>query len=71
MGLLKVLDIVCGENHSMTLVEMTMDGCVDRSLFVWGANDKRQLGIDEDFDDIKVPHQLEPCPFKKDGLNPK
>ncbi len=40
----------------MTLVEMTLEGDSDKRVFVWGANDRRQLGIDEDLEDIKVPH---------------
>lgn len=69
LGLLKVLQVSCGENHSIAIVEMIED--VKKCLFVWGGNEKRQLGIDEEIDAIRVPHQLDPCQFKKDGLVPK
>lgn len=42
-----------------------------KCVFVWGANDRRQLGIDEDVEEIRVPHFLDPCPFAKNGHIPK
>ena len=45
-------------------------GDTQRRVFVWGANERRQLGIDEDIEEIRVPHLLEPCPFEKDELTP-
>jgi len=69
LGLLKVIQVSCGENHSIAIVEMTEDS--KKCLFAWGGNEKRQLGIDEEIDAIRVPHQLDPCQFQKDGLKPK
>ncbi len=57
MGLLKVIDASCGENHSMVLAStMGTDNQLESRVFVWGANDRRQLGIDKDSEDIRVPH---------------
>lgn len=53
----------------MCLVEMIENST--KQVFVWGGNEKRQLGIDEEIDAIRVPHLLNPCPFEKDGLIPK
>jgi alpha-tubulin suppressor-like RCC1 family protein len=41
MELLKVLQVNCGENHALTLVQMTQDDCDSKRVFVWGANDRR------------------------------
>ena len=71
MGLLKVIDASCGENHSLALVSMMNEyNQLEKSVFVWGANDRRQLGVNEETDEIRIPQKLEPCPFKKDKLVP-
>ena len=54
LNMLQVRQVSCGENHSLAIVEMLDD--YRKLVFVWGSNDKRQLGIDEDFDEVKVPH---------------
>jgi alpha-tubulin suppressor-like RCC1 family protein len=41
---MKVLQVSCGENHSLALVEMSSSE--ERKIFVWGNNDKMQLGMD-------------------------
>jgi hypothetical protein len=42
MGLLKVIDASCGENHSMVLAStMGTDNQLESRVFVWGANDRR------------------------------
>lgn len=57
MGLLKVIDASCGENHSMVLVSMmNSENQLEKNVFVFGANEKRQLGIDEDTDEVRMPH---------------
>lgn len=56
MGLLTVLQVKAGENHALTLVQMTTEECDRKCVFVWGANDRRQLGIDEDVEEIRMPH---------------
>lgn len=58
MGLMSIRQITCGENHTLALVDMVVvdeskDGGSDEpmfttKLFVWGANDKRQLGMSTD-----------------------
>jgi alpha-tubulin suppressor-like RCC1 family protein len=40
---MRVVQVSCGENHTLALVE-TSPG--ERRLFVWGNNDKLQLGLD-------------------------
>ena len=56
MGLLKVVDASCGENHSMILATMMgADNHLESKVFVWGANDRKQLGLDKDSEDIRVP----------------
>ncbi len=56
MGLLKVVDASCGENHSMILATMMgADNHLESKIFVWGANDRKQLGLDKDSEDIRVP----------------
>lgn len=41
MELLKVLEVKVGENHALTLVQMTTEECDRKCVFVWGANDRR------------------------------
>lgn len=65
---MKVLKISCGENHTLALIEMPSEegeNVKSTKLFVWGSNDKWQLGMDnyedhsEDFQaakEIPVPH---------------
>jgi alpha-tubulin suppressor-like RCC1 family protein len=45
---MKVVQVSCGENHTLALVEMSheVEKNVSRKLFVWGNNDKWQLGMD-------------------------
>ncbi len=44
---MKVIQVSCGENHTLALVQMSQDSeTVTRKLFVWGNNDKWQLGMD-------------------------
>lgn len=51
MGIMTIKQIACGENHTMALVDMVSveEECeepeVSTKLFVWGLNDKRQLGM--------------------------
>lgn len=40
---MKVVQVSCGENHTLALVET---GPNERKLFVWGNNDKLQLGLE-------------------------
>lgn len=51
---MRVLSVSCGENHTLALVEMppTEDQSrKERRLFVWGNNDKLQLGLDNGLGD--------------------
>ena len=57
MGLLKVVDASCGENHTMILATMMgSDNQLESKVFVWGADERRQLGLETDSEDIRVPH---------------
>ena len=62
MGIMNIQQVSCGENHTLALVEMVTKieeddeedkdegevGTMMSKLFVWGNNDKRQLGISLD-----------------------
>jgi Regulator of chromosome condensation (RCC1) repeat len=57
MGIMSVRQVVCGENHTLALVDMVVVDDdqkesevpnITTKLFVWGANDKRQLGMTTD-----------------------
>ena len=62
LGIMNIQQVSCGENHTLALVEMVTkieeedDGEKDEGevgtmmskLFVWGNNDKRQLGMSQD-----------------------
>lgn len=42
LGLLEVKQVACGENFSMSIVEMKQpDDSTERSVLVWGSNDKK------------------------------
>jgi len=42
MGLLKVVDASCGENHSMMIATiMGADNHLESKVFMWGANDRK------------------------------
>lgn len=45
---MKVQQISCGENHTLALIQMPLPSGegVQNKLFVWGNNDKLQLGMD-------------------------
>lgn len=53
---MRVLQVSCGENHSLALIEMSTSTDDDNQstkqtkLFVWGNNDKWQLGMDNSED---------------------
>ena len=74
---MRVISVSCGENHTLALVDMGLEG-ESRKLFVWGSNDKWQLGMENRGDtgggeegqgeeggvkEVGVPHQLDPDPF--------
>lgn len=71
---MKVIAVSCGENHTLAMIEIPQeDGTKANKLFVWGNNDKLQLGMEnhetheEDTmsaKEINVPHQLDPDPFQ-------
>lgn len=53
MGLMSIRQVACGENHTLALVDMVVveedqikeDPVITTKMFVWGSNDKRQLGM--------------------------
>ena len=73
---MRVREVACGENHTLALIEMAQDATQQKTtkLWVWGNNDKYQLGMDNQDSsedppvsakEIQVPHQLDPDPFSQ------
>lgn len=58
---MKVCEIICGDNHTLAVLENADDG---HELFVWGSSKSWQLGLDGDLsDDVLDPHSIDPDPF--------
>jgi Regulator of chromosome condensation (RCC1) repeat len=58
---MKVCEIVCGDNHTLAVLENADDG---HELFVWGSSKSWQLGLEGDIsDDVLEPHSIDPDPF--------
>ncbi len=58
---MKVSDIVCGDNHTLAVLDYSEDA---HELFVWGSAKSWQLGLDGDVnEDVLEPHSIDPDPF--------
>lgn len=63
----KVISITCGDAHTLAALKCMNQSLRDtHKLFIWGKNDKGQLGIDDEVaQQVAVPTQIsqDPDPF--------
>ena len=66
---MKITSIACGDNHTLAILNTLEDDEKkeereeNKKLFVWGSSKNWQLGLDNDFGPILIPHQIDPDPW--------
>lgn len=63
---IKISNIACGDNHTLAILnthEEDEKKEENKMLFVWGSSKNWQLGLDNDFGNILIPHQIDPDPW--------
>jgi len=61
---MRVSQIVCGDEHSLAILENIEERENSHRLFVWGCATNLQLGLEGDVsEDVLEPHALEPDPW--------
>ena len=61
---MRVREIVCGDEHSLAVLEHTEEEENNHRLFVWGCARGWQLGLEGDVsEDVLEPHVLDPDPW--------
>ena len=71
---MKITNIACGDNHTLAILntleedekkegEKEEEKEENKKLFVWGCSKNWQLGLDNDFGNIMIPHQIDPDPW--------
>lgn len=62
---LRVRQVVCGDDHSMAILENVEEKENNHCLFVWGCSKSWQLGMEGDgSEDVLEPHVLDPEPWE-------
>lgn len=62
---LRARQVVCGDDHSMAILENIEEKENNHCLFVWGCSKSWQLGMEGDgSEDVLEPHVLDPEPWE-------